>query len=193
VSGQLHVPAVLPPGKEPPGTHWTGDGVDPRASLDDMEERKFLTLLGLEPQPLGRPARSQLLYQLLVWAFKQYYNLLPQQFKRLQSWCYWWKNIWSTLLRWWDGLWWHNICLPKNFHEDWFRHIKFITTTIWETVMLVLLMGGIYEVHHWRQLRLPSFIKIGLSIQKLLVGDTYRDTQTARWLHKTAFIFILLS
>jgi hypothetical protein len=29
-----------------------------------MEKRKFLTLLGLEPQPLGRPARSQLLYRL---------------------------------------------------------------------------------------------------------------------------------
>jgi hypothetical protein len=37
--------------------------VDPRASLDDLK-RKFLTLPGLELQPLGRPARSQSLYQL---------------------------------------------------------------------------------------------------------------------------------
>jgi hypothetical protein len=35
--------------------------VGPRASLDAAEKRKFLTLLGLELQPLGHPARSQLL------------------------------------------------------------------------------------------------------------------------------------
>jgi hypothetical protein len=34
--------------------------VGPRAGLDDMDKRKFLTLPGLEPGPLGRPARSQL-------------------------------------------------------------------------------------------------------------------------------------
>jgi hypothetical protein len=38
--------------------------VDPRAGLDDVEERKFLTLPGLELLPLGRPARSQSLYRL---------------------------------------------------------------------------------------------------------------------------------
>jgi hypothetical protein len=38
--------------------------VGPRAGLDDVEKRKFLTLLGLELRPLGRPARSQSLYQL---------------------------------------------------------------------------------------------------------------------------------
>jgi hypothetical protein len=32
--------------------------------LDDVEERKFLTLPGLELRPLGRPARSQSLYRL---------------------------------------------------------------------------------------------------------------------------------
>jgi hypothetical protein len=37
--------------------------VDPRADLDD-EGKKFLTLPGLEPRPLGRPARSQSLYRL---------------------------------------------------------------------------------------------------------------------------------
>jgi hypothetical protein len=35
-------------GKEPPGTHWIGGWVGPRAGLDDMEKRKFLTLPGLE-------------------------------------------------------------------------------------------------------------------------------------------------
>jgi hypothetical protein len=38
--------------------------VDPRAGWDDMERRRFLTLPGLELQPLGRPARSQSLYRL---------------------------------------------------------------------------------------------------------------------------------
>jgi hypothetical protein len=38
--------------------------VDPRAGLDDVKKRQFLTLPGLEPQPLSRPARSQSLYRL---------------------------------------------------------------------------------------------------------------------------------
>jgi len=35
VSGQLHAPATLPPGKDP-DTYWTGDRVSPRADLDAM-------------------------------------------------------------------------------------------------------------------------------------------------------------
>jgi hypothetical protein len=38
--------------------------VSPRACLDDVEKRKFLTLPGIELRPLGRPARSQSLYRL---------------------------------------------------------------------------------------------------------------------------------
>jgi hypothetical protein len=38
--------------------------VGPRTGLIDLEERKFLTLLGLELGSLGRPARSQSLYRL---------------------------------------------------------------------------------------------------------------------------------
>jgi hypothetical protein len=64
VSGQLHAPAALPPGEGAPGTHWMGIWVDRRAGLDDMERRKFLTLLELELRPLGRRARSQSLYRL---------------------------------------------------------------------------------------------------------------------------------
>jgi hypothetical protein len=47
-----------------PGTLWIGCWVGPRAGLDEMEERKFLTLSGLELRSLGRPARSQSLYPL---------------------------------------------------------------------------------------------------------------------------------
>jgi hypothetical protein len=64
VSGQLHAKAALPPEKAPPGSHWIGDWVDPRAGLEDVEKRKFLTLPGLELRPFGRTARSQSLYRL---------------------------------------------------------------------------------------------------------------------------------
>jgi hypothetical protein len=41
VSGQLHVPVALPPGKEPPGTHWIGGWAGPTAVLDAVEKRKI--------------------------------------------------------------------------------------------------------------------------------------------------------
>jgi hypothetical protein len=41
-----------------PGTHWIGDCVGPRAGLDNVENRKFFTLPGLELQSLGRPTCS---------------------------------------------------------------------------------------------------------------------------------------
>jgi hypothetical protein len=44
------------PGERAPGTHWIGGSMDPRANLDNVEKRKFMTLQGLEIQPLGRPA-----------------------------------------------------------------------------------------------------------------------------------------
>jgi hypothetical protein len=57
-------PDHFTPGEKDPRTHWKRGWVDPRASLDDVEKRKFLTLLGLKLRPLGRPARSQSLYRL---------------------------------------------------------------------------------------------------------------------------------
>jgi hypothetical protein len=41
VSGQLHAPAALPPGKEHSGTHWIGGWVGPRAILDAVVKRKI--------------------------------------------------------------------------------------------------------------------------------------------------------
>jgi hypothetical protein len=35
-------PSRFTPGKRASGIHWIGDWVDPRAGLDDLEERKFL-------------------------------------------------------------------------------------------------------------------------------------------------------
>jgi hypothetical protein len=37
-----------------PGTHWIRGWVGPRAGLDDVKKRKFLTLPGLELRPLCR-------------------------------------------------------------------------------------------------------------------------------------------
>jgi hypothetical protein len=48
VSGQLHASDALPQGKEFPGSHWIGGWVCPTAGLDDVENRKFLTLPGRE-------------------------------------------------------------------------------------------------------------------------------------------------
>jgi hypothetical protein len=41
VSGQLHAPAALPPGKELPGTHWIGGWVDPTAVLDAVKRKQM--------------------------------------------------------------------------------------------------------------------------------------------------------
>jgi hypothetical protein len=38
--------------------------VGPRAGMNDVEERKFITLPGIELRSLRRPARSQSLYRL---------------------------------------------------------------------------------------------------------------------------------
>jgi hypothetical protein len=57
-------PGRFTPGERTHGTHWIGRWVNPRAGRVGVEKRKFLTLPGLELQPLGRPARSQSLYRL---------------------------------------------------------------------------------------------------------------------------------
>jgi hypothetical protein len=63
-SGQLHAQVTLPPGKDASATHWIEGWVGHRTGLDDVENSKFLTLLGLEIRPLVLLARSQSLYRL---------------------------------------------------------------------------------------------------------------------------------
>jgi hypothetical protein len=41
-------PGRFTPEERAPGTHWIGGWVGPRAGLDEVEKRKFLTLQGLE-------------------------------------------------------------------------------------------------------------------------------------------------
>jgi hypothetical protein len=57
-------PCHFTPVERVPGAHWIRGWVDPRAGLDDLEKRKFLTLPRRELRPLSRPARSQSLYRL---------------------------------------------------------------------------------------------------------------------------------
>jgi hypothetical protein len=57
-------PGRFTPGERTPGTHWIGVWVDPRAGLDVVEKRIFLTITGLDLRPLGRPASSQSQYRL---------------------------------------------------------------------------------------------------------------------------------
>jgi hypothetical protein len=58
VSGQLHAPADLPPGKS---THWIGGWVDHRAGLDDVEkvsdptETRLPTPRSSSPWPVAIP------------------------------------------------------------------------------------------------------------------------------------------
>jgi hypothetical protein len=59
--------------------------VDPRAGVDDLEKRKFLTLPGLELRPLSRPARSQSLYRLSYpgsYMLQQQYYKINNMFKQ---------------------------------------------------------------------------------------------------------------
>jgi hypothetical protein len=64
VGGEWSVsrPSCFTPGERVPSTHWIGGWVGPRAGLNDLEKRKFLTLPGLKLGLLVRPTRSQLLY-----------------------------------------------------------------------------------------------------------------------------------
>jgi hypothetical protein len=58
-------PSRFSPGERGPRTHWIGGWVDPRAGLDDVEKRRFLTLPGLELRHLGHPTCTQSLSRLL--------------------------------------------------------------------------------------------------------------------------------
>jgi hypothetical protein len=51
-------PGHFIPGEKAPGTHRIGGWVESIAGLEDVEKRKFLTLLALDIRPPGRPARS---------------------------------------------------------------------------------------------------------------------------------------
>jgi hypothetical protein len=42
------------PEERAPGTDWIGGGVDPRAGLDDVKKRKFLTISGIVQTAVSR-------------------------------------------------------------------------------------------------------------------------------------------
>jgi hypothetical protein len=59
-------PGCFTPEQRAPAVHWIEGWVGAETSLDDIARRKILPLRGLELRPLGRPARSQSLYLLLI-------------------------------------------------------------------------------------------------------------------------------
>jgi hypothetical protein len=74
----LHVSLTLRKGA--PVTNWIGDRMGPIASLTDTEKWTFLSVPGLELQPLGRPARRQSLYRLLCRCCPLWYVIVPKRF-----------------------------------------------------------------------------------------------------------------
>jgi hypothetical protein len=72
-----YTPRPLYPRGKSPCTHWIGRWVGPRTGLDDVENRKFLTLPELEFQPLCCPVRRQSLYRLRYLGSSV--NLLPKK------------------------------------------------------------------------------------------------------------------
>jgi hypothetical protein len=55
LSGQLHAPAVLPPGKQVPGTHCVGSWIDPQSRSERCGVQKnLLPLSGIDIRPIGR-------------------------------------------------------------------------------------------------------------------------------------------
>jgi hypothetical protein len=51
MSGQLHGPAALPPGKEPPVTHWIGGCMGLRFGMDAVVSKKEIRSPRRESKP----------------------------------------------------------------------------------------------------------------------------------------------
>jgi hypothetical protein len=65
--------------------------VGPRAGLDDLDKRKFLTLPGLELRPISRPAGSESLYRLSyvltnnIWCQQELRPRRPRKKSRIRK------------------------------------------------------------------------------------------------------------
>jgi hypothetical protein len=59
-------PGCFTPWERGPDSHWIGGRVGPRADLEAVEKRKFLTLPGLKLRPLGSPASCYTDYAILA-------------------------------------------------------------------------------------------------------------------------------
>jgi hypothetical protein len=67
-------PSCFTPEESAPSTHLIGGLVIPRAGLNNVRKRKFLTLQGLELRPLSRLTRSQSLYR-LRYEYRKYFKI----------------------------------------------------------------------------------------------------------------------
>jgi hypothetical protein len=68
-------PGCFTPEERAPGTHWIGGWVSPKASLNDVEKRKFLTLPGLELNPLVVQPIASCSTDCTIQALTIWYNL----------------------------------------------------------------------------------------------------------------------
>jgi hypothetical protein len=57
VSYQFHFPAALPPGKEPPGTHWIRRWLGPRIALDVLLTKEKVSAPTGNGTQILRPSR----------------------------------------------------------------------------------------------------------------------------------------
>jgi hypothetical protein len=90
--------AALPPGKEHLYPLDERGWVDPRAGLDEVMKRKFLTLPGLELRTLGRPARSQSLYRLRYPASWTTRRLEKNVFSRFKGLCVTYRRVLDRII-----------------------------------------------------------------------------------------------
>jgi hypothetical protein len=79
------------PRERTPGIHWIVGWVGPRARLDDVEKKKFLTLRGLEPWPHDHPARSQ---SLITQIYYKWYRIAQILLRKDVHLIYFMKNKW---------------------------------------------------------------------------------------------------
>jgi hypothetical protein len=80
------------------------------------------------------------------------------------------RDLWSVLFRWPQHDW------DTKFHDCHIRHssnIKVITSKVWGAAVMLLVMGGICEVHCWDGLRIMMYIQhfmmIDLGLQVILL------------------------
>jgi hypothetical protein len=71
-------PQPLYPRGKNPFTHWIGSWVGPRAGLDEVQNKKFLTLPEHEPLPVVQPVASRYTYNAIPasWYGNNVYNFL---------------------------------------------------------------------------------------------------------------------
>jgi hypothetical protein len=106
-------------------------------------------------------------------SFQVIFSLLPQQSERLQCWYYWWGDqIYEVHLS--NGLRRHGV------HMTFCLSILVIFRLFPQQFDRLQFWDGFVKYASGGMINIPSFIRIGSDLQKLLWRDTHADTQTQR-------------